>query len=288
MLWFNEGFVPDDAGNMVTTGFIDLRKKEEWTAIWRVAKSCKRDHALGDGETVLLLKPARFREYGVALIRDEPEGFAKEEILTMEGESPEEAAKQRATADLNEALEFVGSSMKSVHRVAHSRRRTKSESFSHGEDRCVNGRSTLTPDRSGQYCAPNNNTTAADVLPINSRVPASAEIGRDLFVWMTSVHMECTRFPKSLVLPDHGFGDSLEEGIAGPRRGTLARPVAASASPARDRPSARLAVSAPPTILQVRSPRCWQWTKKHLQPDGNTRTPRPRSPGRGCSRERNR
>ena len=96
-------------------------------------KGCKREHALEDGETVLLSKPARFREYGVALIRDEQEGFAKEEIVTVEGETPAEAAKQRATADLNEALELVGSSMKSVHRVAHSRRRTQSESFSYGK-----------------------------------------------------------------------------------------------------------------------------------------------------------
>ena len=173
MLWINEGIVLDDAGNMVTTSFIDLREKEERTAIGSFVKGCKRDHALEDGETMLLSKPARFREYGVALIRDEQEGFAKEEIVTVEGESPEEAAKQRATADLNEALELVGSSVKSAHRVAHSRRRTKSESFSHGKDWCLNRRSTFTPDWSGQYYTPNNNTTAADVLPIDSRDPAS-------------------------------------------------------------------------------------------------------------------
>lgn len=134
MLWINEGFVLDDAGNMVTTSYIDLREKEERTVIGSLVKGCRREHALEDGETVLISKPARFREYGVALIRDEQEGFAKEEVVTVEAESPEEAAKQRATADLNEALELVGSSMKSVHRVAHSRRRTQSESFSYGKD----------------------------------------------------------------------------------------------------------------------------------------------------------
>ena len=70
----------------------------------------------------------------MALIRDEQEGLAKEELVTLEAETPEEAAKRRATADLNDALQLVGSRMKSVHRVEYSRRKTQSESFSYGKD----------------------------------------------------------------------------------------------------------------------------------------------------------
>ena len=40
-------------------------------------------------------------------------------------DTPEEAAKRRATADLNDALEVLGSSIKSVHRVEYSRRNTQ-------------------------------------------------------------------------------------------------------------------------------------------------------------------
>ena len=29
MLWINEGFVLDDAGNVLTTSYIDLREKDE-------------------------------------------------------------------------------------------------------------------------------------------------------------------------------------------------------------------------------------------------------------------
>ena len=90
--------------------------------------------ALEDGETVLISKPERFREYGVALIRDEQEGCAREETVTLEPETPEEAAKRRATSDLNDALQLVGSGIKSVHRVEYNRRKTQSESFSHGKD----------------------------------------------------------------------------------------------------------------------------------------------------------
>ena len=134
MLWINEGFALDDAGNLLTTIYIDLRDKEERSAIRGLVKGCKREHALEDGKTLLISKPARFREYGVALIRDEQEGFAREEVVTLEAETPEEAARRRATADLNDALELVGSTTKSVHRVEHSRRKSQRESFSYGKD----------------------------------------------------------------------------------------------------------------------------------------------------------
>ena len=68
------------------------------------------------------------------LIRDEQEGFAREEHVTVEAETPEEASKRRATADLNDALQLVGSGIKSVHQVQHSRRKTRRESFSYGKD----------------------------------------------------------------------------------------------------------------------------------------------------------
>ena len=135
MLWINEGFVLDDAGTMLMTIYIDLRDKGERPVIRSLVKGCKREHALEDGKILLISKPERFREYGVALIRDEQEGFAKEELVTLEAETPEETAKRRATEDLNDSLELVGStSMKSVHRVEYSRRKTQSESFSYGKD----------------------------------------------------------------------------------------------------------------------------------------------------------
>ena len=119
---------------MLTTIYIDLRHKDERSVIRSLVKGCKREHALEDAKDLLISKPERFREYGVALIRDEQEGYAREELVTLEAETPEEAAKRRATADLNDALELVGSTTKSVHRIEHSRRKSQSESFSYGKD----------------------------------------------------------------------------------------------------------------------------------------------------------
>ena len=134
MLWVNEGFVLDDAGNMLTTSYIDLRDEGERTTIRSLVKGCRWEHALEDGETVLISKPERFREYGVALIQDEQEGFAREKSVTLEPETPEEAAKRRANSDLNDALHLVESGMKPVHRVEYSRRKTRSESLYYGKE----------------------------------------------------------------------------------------------------------------------------------------------------------
>ena len=134
MLWVNEGFVLDDTGNMLITSYIDLRDEGERTAIRSLVKGCKQEHALEDGESVLISKPERFREYGVALIQDEQEGFAREKSVTLEPETPEEAAKRRATSDLNDALQLVGSGIQTVHRVEYGRRKTLSENLSYGKD----------------------------------------------------------------------------------------------------------------------------------------------------------
>ena len=126
MLWIPEGFILDDAGNMLTTSYMDLRDKDERTPVRSLVKACKREHALEDGETVLISKPARFREYGVELIRDEQEGFPRRELVTPGVETPEEAAKRRAVSDLNDAIQLTESGIQVKHRAKYSRKRTRS------------------------------------------------------------------------------------------------------------------------------------------------------------------
>ena len=134
MLWINEGFVLDDAGNMLRTSYVDLRDDDERTVIQSVAKGCKREHALEAAKSLLISKPQRFREFGVGLIQDDQEGFAREERVSLEAETPKEAAKLRATEDLNDAVQLVGSTIRSSQRVEYRRRKTQRESFSYGKD----------------------------------------------------------------------------------------------------------------------------------------------------------
>ena len=83
MVFISEGYMLDDSGNLIVTTFIDLREEGERTAIPALVKGCRREHALEDGETIFISKPARFREYGEELILDVQEGLAKEESVIV-------------------------------------------------------------------------------------------------------------------------------------------------------------------------------------------------------------
>ena len=130
----NEGFVLDDAGNIIVTMYIDLRPEGERIAIPGLVKGCNREHALENGATILISRPARFREYGEELIQDVQEGYAKEETVTVRDETAEEAAKHRAIADLNEARELSNSGVRMVERLTFSSKNTESKSLAYGNE----------------------------------------------------------------------------------------------------------------------------------------------------------
>ena len=60
--------------------------------------------------------------------------------------------------------------------------------------------------------------------------------------------------------------------------------IAASIPAAEARASPGLMVPTSPTIFQIRSPRCWHWTKNRFLPVSSTRTPKPRSSASRMSR----
>ena len=130
----NEGFVLDDSGNLITATYIDLRSEEERTPVPALVKGCKREHALEDGATILISKPARFREYGEEFIQDVQEGFAKEESVTVREETPAKAVKRRAVEDINETQELLESRLRMTRRVTYSGRDTESRSLSYGKE----------------------------------------------------------------------------------------------------------------------------------------------------------
>ena len=130
-----EGSVLDDVGNLITTTYIDLRDEGERTAIPALVKGCRREHALEDGETVLISKPERFREHGEGLIQDAHEGFAEEKSVTVVTDgTPADEARQRAVADLNEARELLGARMRVVYRETRTSTDTKTRSLRYGKD----------------------------------------------------------------------------------------------------------------------------------------------------------
>ena len=129
MVWINEGFVLDDAGNLITTTYIDLREDGSRTAIPALVKGCRREHAIEDVETILISKPERFREYGERLILDVQEGLAKEESVTVTEQTAAQATRRSAIADMNEAHELLKARVRTVRREnLHSQEHREQES----------------------------------------------------------------------------------------------------------------------------------------------------------------
>ena len=121
MLWITEGYVLDEAGNLITTSYIDLRAPGDRTAIRTLIKGCRRKHALEDSPRILISPVRRFREVGENLIRDEQEGIATVESEIVEPETPVELFQRRRVADVDEAVELLDSGMSVRHRRASRR-----------------------------------------------------------------------------------------------------------------------------------------------------------------------
>ena len=134
MLWIHEGSTLNDAGTLLGTSYVDLREDGGRTAIPALVKGCRREHALEDGDTVLVSKPARFREFGEGLIRDEQEGFANEKSVTVVDETPAEGARRRAIADQNEAQELLDTSIRSVRSETRTTRNRGTRSIAYGKE----------------------------------------------------------------------------------------------------------------------------------------------------------
>ena len=117
----------DEAGNLITTSYVDLRAPGSRTAIRTLVKGCRREHALEDAETILVSPLERFREEGEKLIRDEQEGLATEKTETVK--TPEEAFRCRRVADVNEAIELLDSGFRITRRETSRREEWSSLAF---------------------------------------------------------------------------------------------------------------------------------------------------------------
>ena len=134
LLWTNEGWVLDDAGNLVMTSYVDLRAPASRTTIETLVKGCRRQHALEDTERILVSPVQRFRDEGESLIRDEQEGLATEKTETVKPETREEAFRRQRAADLTEAMELLDSGVRMTSRATNRRVSTSSKRLTFGKE----------------------------------------------------------------------------------------------------------------------------------------------------------
>jgi len=134
ILWVPEGFVLDEAGNLITTSYVDPRAPRDRTVIRTLIKGCRREHALEDGETILISPVRRFREEGENLVRDKQEGLATVESEAVEPETPAEVFIRRRLADVDEAVDLLDSGMTVKHRRTSRRVRNFSKGVAFGHE----------------------------------------------------------------------------------------------------------------------------------------------------------
>lgn len=169
MLWINEGFVLDEAGNLITTSYIDLRPPGDRTAIRTLIKGCRREHALEDSPTILISPVREFREKGKNLIRDEREGMATVEKEVEEPETPAELFQRRRLADVDEAVELLDSWTSVSHRRTSRRMHRSSGRVSFAKEWWIFSTS-IRPETDEQWAA-----WEADIDP---RYDHKSEIGQ--------------------------------------------------------------------------------------------------------------
>ena len=152
MLWISEGYMQDDAGNLIVTSYVDLREPGSRTPIRTLVKGCERRHALEDSKTIQMSALKEFRGKGKNLIRDPQEGFAKEESETVKPETPEQALQRRTIEDLNEASELADAEMKLTLNVTHRSVEGSSESLAFGKEWWIVS-TAITPETDEEWAA---------------------------------------------------------------------------------------------------------------------------------------
>ena len=150
VLWINEGFMLDDAGNLIMTSYVDLREPGNRTPIRTLVKGCKREHALEDSETIQMSALEKFRAEGENLIRDPQEGLAQGEVVTVTPETPEQALQRRQNEDLNGAFELVDSEMKLRISLTHRNTERRSESLAFGTEWWIVS-TAITPENDDEW-----------------------------------------------------------------------------------------------------------------------------------------
>ena len=127
VLWINESFGLNDAGHIIMTSYVDLRKPEDRTPIKSLVRACERQYALEDCENIMVSTPSRFRSYGEGLILDPQEGFAREEEVREWQQTSTNASRARAVSDLNEALRLLDTNIRLSHTESHTHTQTATE-----------------------------------------------------------------------------------------------------------------------------------------------------------------
>ena len=78
--FLNEGSIVDDASNLISVWYLDMRNPEKRVPIRSLVKAGGKQHGMHALETIRVSKPARFRSDGEGLILDPAETLVSRRV----------------------------------------------------------------------------------------------------------------------------------------------------------------------------------------------------------------
>lgn len=83
-LVYHEGYILDDADNLIWTAYVDLREHADRSLVSTLVKGCRKRYAIEFYKKVRISKPEQFRRHGPGLIRDPSEAQGSHTLMFEE------------------------------------------------------------------------------------------------------------------------------------------------------------------------------------------------------------
>ena len=115
--FLNEGSIVDDAGNVITVCYLDMRDPDKRVPINALVKAGREGHAMNTLGTIRVSKPARFRNSGEGLIMDPAETLVSRSIANS---APVDEARLQELREFNDELRRCAAAIGARGSMTHS------------------------------------------------------------------------------------------------------------------------------------------------------------------------
>lgn len=130
----NEGNIVDDAGNVISVWYIDMRDPDSRVPITTLIKGGRSQHAIGTLGTIRVSKPAHFRHLGEGLIKDPADTLVSRSVTKSTQIDPSALEAERAEArefedEINKCAGAIEATAWGTRRHTHPQERSRSRTI---------------------------------------------------------------------------------------------------------------------------------------------------------------
>ena len=133
--FLNEGSFVDDAGNLISVWYLDMRDAHKRVPIGTLVKAGPQQYAMGKLGTIRVSKPARFRNSGEGLIMDPDETLVSRSMTRSEQVDEAELEEAQGLAEeVKRCAAAIGASVWSTHMPAREKTEKRSVHLTLGKN----------------------------------------------------------------------------------------------------------------------------------------------------------